>query len=198
MKKNLFLSLALGRSLASCTTKTKAACYQCYYGSRRVSNARPAFETIHEKELNRNLKDTALDSYYFSVSSFSDQHDYLSFQQTRIWKNHQPDKIDFAPNTMVLYFFVQIPNGYRAFKRNNIQALNTDGDKVLLTDNFFFYRSRPELSICYIDVVKDEEASENVFSFYYTLPVSFKSQRKAENIRAFLSDQKAEEPKEDI
>ena len=198
MKKNLFLSLILARGLSSCTNKTMVACYQCYYGSRRVSNARPSFGSIQEKKLNRNLKDTALDSYYFSVKSFTDQHDYLSFQQKRNWKEHTPDKIDFSPNTRVLYFFAQIPSGYRAYKRNNIQALNRNGEKVLLTDNFFFYRSRPELSICYIDVVKDKETSENVFSFYYTLPIRYKDQRKTENIRAFLSDQEREEPKESI
>ena len=194
MKKNLFLCLSLTRRMTSCTKEEKTACYQCYYGNRIVSKAAPAFDSIEGKELERDIKNAAFDSYYFSVTAITSEQDKLSFESHRIWKDNQKDNRELPNGYRALYFFVQIPNGYRAFKRNNIQSQNPKGDLVLLTDNFYYYRSRPELSICYIDVVQDSEAAENVFSFYYLLPIRFQEIRKIENIRAFLSDQKAEEP----
>ena len=187
MKKNLILFLSSLPRMVSCNKKN-VACYQCYFGNRWISSASPSFSSIDGKERNRSLKDTAIDAYYFSTKEITSQVELIDFRRKMNFDG-QPDSFQLEEGYMALYFFAQIPSGYKAYKRNNIQGRDVNGDKILLTDNFFFYKNNPTISICYIDVVKDEEIRDNVFSFYYLLPLSYKERRKIENIRVFLSDE---------
>lgn len=196
MKKKFFLAVC-SFFLVSCQPSTLASCYQCYYGNRLVSNVLVPFQFIQGKTCEKDLNEALPLDYSFDRRVLNSQHDYSSFQSTRIWKNNRPDKVSIEDKDRAVYFFVQIPKGYHAFKRNNVQNQDIYGKKILLTDNFFFYHSREELSILYVDIVKDENAKEDsVFSFYYILPDSCEDKRTLSDIRVFLSDKQAKEPQE--
>ena len=66
------------------------------------------------------------------------------------------------------YFFVQIPKGYKAYKRNNKVQELSDGKNILLTENFYYYVSTEEIVYLNIDLVKDDTVLDNyTFNFYY-------------------------------
>lgn len=127
-------------------------------------------------------------SHYGEIIPLTSRKEAIEFFSTKgySFNNKEIEKnISFQEDEMLVYFFVQIPKGYEAFKRNNIQGiLPNEKDQILLTDNFYFYGSRPNIFYCNIDIKREETVTQDhLFSFYFSISSTFSSLVTEDTIR---------------
>lgn len=178
MKKisGLFLSILL---LTSCNDNQIR--YQNFLGNMYVSNARKSFLTISDKIINDRYD---IGTYYGDVYSF-DIDDRTSFfkEEDIVFLESEKSKFDDYNDVDVFYFFVQIPKGYQAYKRDNVQGYLNQDKEVLLTDNFYYFINK-DIYYCDVDIVKNSNYIEPyVFSFYFLVNKDLNVYIKTDEIR---------------
>ena len=167
-------SLFLLPFLFSCRNTSLSPCYQCYMGKMYLSDATKRYDSIKSMTIQDDItKGNGAfygDGYILKtlkeINLFAERDD-IEIQETEIEKIKT--KID---DEIIEYFFVQIPSGYKAEKRYNVQGyIKKDEGQTLLTDNFFYYEPKKEELYCLIDIKKDEAVTSSyVFSFYFSIP----------------------------
>ncbi|MCR4697830.1 MAG: hypothetical protein K5762_00540, partial [Bacilli bacterium] len=174
--KKFFLSFLSFSSLVSCNTSNIAPCFECYIGSMYLSQAKMDYSRIAQIEIIDNVtteegQEREVYKANEYVVDFEERNSFFSndlftFPDSEVIKNKNKDT-----DITLVYFFVQIPAGYEAYKRDNVQGYITDSDKqVLLTNNFYYYANRQDIFYCDIDLKKNSEIqSPYVFSFYFEM-----------------------------
>lgn len=171
----IFVSLLSLTTLISCNNSKIAPCFECYIGSMYLSSSTMNYDSINQIEIVNNNEDDR--NHYKAneyVIPFENRNAFFSdnqftFPDSEVIKNKNKDT-----NITFIYFFVQIPAGYEAFKRDNVQGYITDENKqVLLTDNFYYYTNREDIFYCDIDLRLNQHiTSHYVFSFYFEMDSS--------------------------
>lgn len=156
-----------------------------YVSSGTRSYDKPAYTT---KIIIDKVTEEKNTSHYGEIIPLTSQKEAIDFFSTKgySFSNKEIEKNTvFQEDEILVYFFVQIPKGYEAFKRNNIQGiLPNEKDQILLTDNFYFYGSRPDIFYCNIDIKKEETITQDhLFSFYFSISTVFSTLVKEDTIR---------------
>ncbi len=190
--KRSALLLTFFSLLFSCSQKEKDLCYQCYFGRMYLSSCEIGYDEIHSIAIQDNLTNSS-STYYGNVYSLLTEEEKNDFflDSTMNFTDEEVSKIKkYSGDDLIEYFSIQIPSGYKAIKRNNVQGyIKNDTDLVLLTDNFFYYSTRKNLLYCLIDLEKDETVSSpSVYSFYFVLADVFKEQLSSSTIRLLYHD----------
>ncbi len=175
MKKTRMIILsALVPVLLSCRNANLSPCYQCYMGKMYLSDATKTYDSIKNHYIQDDVTDFTA-SHYGDNYLINDTNDLDRFRKTEGISLPESEYLtvkEKIKSEYVEYFFVQIPSGYKALKRNNVQGyIRKDEGQILLTDNLFYYEPKKEEIYCLIDIKKDETvASPYVFSFYFSIP----------------------------
>ncbi len=157
-----------------------------------LSSCEIGYDEIHSIAIQDNLTNSS-STYYGNVYSLLTEEEKNDFflDSTMNFTDEEVSKIKkYSGDDLIEYFSIQIPSGYKAIKRNNVQGyIKNDTDLVLLTDNFFYYSTRKNLLYCLIDLEKDETVSSpSVYSFYFVLADVFKEQLSSSTIRLLYHD----------
>lgn len=177
MKKRNIIILSF--LLSSCNGNYRG--YKNYIGNMYVSDAKKDFSTINSKKINDKYD---LGDYYVDVYSFDIDNKEDFFKESDIeFSDSEIKKFDGYKDYDVVYFFTQIPSGYQAYKRDNVQGYLYIDEQTLLTDNFYYFISR-EIYYCDIDIVKNINYIEPyVFSFYFLIEKDLYLDIKVDDIR---------------
>lgn len=183
--KPLYL-LFLPFVLTSC--EKSRSCYQCLLGNMVFAHLEMNYAAISSKKIVWNQNKTEMD-YYANIYVASSQAELNTFyQETPFLSNPENENRILPEGSMEMIFFAQIPAGYAPFKRNNIPYQEESGDIVMVTDNFYFYQSHPQIIYSFIDLKIDSSVKEpSVFSYYYLISDTYKVQMKPENVRVLFS-----------
>lgn len=160
--------------LISCQNSSLSKCYQCYFGKMYLSSGSMDYNSITKTEIID--KHTNSGTHFGNIEIISENEEALDFLLN---ENYHFSAIEISKNleldsNILIYFFVQIPKGYEAFKRNNVQGhIKEDDGQILLTDNFYYYASRDNQFYCDIDIKENKEKEESVFAFYFSLSKDF-------------------------
>jgi len=139
-------------------------------------------------------KDEEINSkaFYYNTYVINTERELTSFYSlsgVSVDTKEITDNNPLTADKMIVYIISQIPAGYKAYKRDNIQQTGNDGKVVLITDNFYYYASRPEISYCNIDLKKDDTVKDDYsYSFYYSLYTDYSSIIKEDSIRVILNE----------
>ncbi len=186
MKKTALL-FVLFSLLSSCSQNEKDRCYQCYFGKMYLSSCSISYDEIDSLSIQDNLTDSSI-TYYGNVYSLfteKEKNDFYADSTMKFTEDEISKIKKYSGDDLIEYFTIQIPSGYKAIKRNNVQGYTkNDTNLVLLTDNFYYYSTRKNLLYCEINLEKDtKNTSESVFSFYFVLSDVFKEQLSSSSIR---------------
>ena len=89
---------------------------------------------------------------------------------------------------MLVYFIMDTPKGYRAYKRDNMQGVLKDQGLTLLTDNFYYYASKPDIFFCQIDLKEDSSITKSgTYSFYYQTSRKYADYLSEDSIRVIYN-----------
>lgn len=186
MKKNAIFLLPL--LLTSCSSNEA---YKFFYGNMVVSSAAMPYEKIEGKKIqwrNHEEEDYFTEIHIFSSAVsfdlfFADHSEYTIDEEERanlISSLHRDD-------LMLVFIFAQIPEGYSAYKRDNIQ-IKEDGVFKLITDNFYSYASRKNISYSFIDIKKEEGREKEIFSYTYLASSNYMNTLKEDSIRVIFQE----------
>lgn len=184
MRKTIIsLALAFLSSTILLSCKKRVDCYQCYYGNQLELNTFCDYGSINQNLITNNLKEYAeTDKYfYFDFTYLSNQDDVSGFlnRTDLFFTDLDKDYLKLTGSQSELVIFAQIPANYKVVKRNNVQHQIDDDNIVMITDNFYFFANRPNISYCVLDLYKDETKTEN-----YVYPFLFKiNSENKDNIR---------------
>ena len=190
-KNSLLLTILSSFSLFSCKSSLNNNCYQCYIGNMIVSSFTLPYASISDKTCLVKTKDEELNKKPFYYNSYvinteRELSSFYSLSGVSVDTKEITDNEPLVKDKMIVYIISQIPAGYR---RDNIQQTGNDGKVVLITDNFYYYASRPEISYCNIDLKKDDTVTANYsYSFYYSLYDEYSSIIKDDSIRVILNE----------
>lgn len=167
--KTLLLSLFL---FTSCSKNNAPIdCYQCFLGNMIVSSISMDYSSINKKQIQHDdfILDKDYYSNYYVINNNVELNNFYSNNELNIDENEKNRNLSFdEENKSRCYFINQIPKGYKAYKRNNVQQELKDESIVLITTNFYYYLSNTDISYCYIDIKKDDSVKEDyIYSFFY-------------------------------
>lgn len=182
--KTLLISLA--SLLVSCGKSVEKNCYQCFLGNMIVSSFDLAESEIEDKKI-QNEVTSSDNEYYANIYLLKTQEDVDEFFKTNTANIDMKEIHEYRAlpeNMMMTYFIAEVPEGYKAYKRSNIQGELMDQGLILLTDNFYYYASKPDIFYCQIDL-KPEPVNTSIttFSFFYYMSSRYSDVIKSENIR---------------
>ena len=191
--KALLTSL-LSFLLCSCQSD-KVNCYQCYFGNMYLSDASTSYDQIQMIENTTRCSQQFEETFYSDVFIIKTREELETLYQDEDYYFPEDDegKTRFKPNeNIIVYFFVQIPKGYLAYKRDNVQDyLNGRDGITLLTDNFYYYTSRKDMLYCVVDLKKGDSKENSVFSFFFEIPFVYRSILDVNHLNIILSDAEA-------
>lgn len=188
-KKTVLFLLTL--SLSSCTY-IRSGCFQCFYGNMIVSSCSMEYGYIKEKQVEVSHEDPE-EKYYFNVFPITSQeqlNDFYLNTPSLIYDQSERDRYGTLPeDSMYLFFFVQIPQGYDAYKPNNKQKTTPEGT-IMITENFYYYESRPEISYSLVNLKENKEKENtSVFSYFYIVDSQYQDRLKIDNLRVLFDFQ---------
>lgn len=190
MKKILSLCLSIFL-LFSCKKENRPYdCYQCFFSNMILVNHSLPYQDINMKQIqkdNLNLDNTYYGNYYI-INSQTELDSFYSDENLLVDSNDKDNYSLLPTSSSMAFFIVQIPKGYRAYRRSNSQQELNNKDIILITTNFYYYTSHPEIVYCYIDLKKDDSLVEDsTFSFLYIYNSYYSSIIKDGNIRFVYS-----------
>lgn len=155
--RSLILICLVSLSLFGCKNSHYES-YQCYYGKEVPLTLKLPYDTIDGKAIQNNLKnDTPDESYFFNVYLLKDQKESDGFfhMKNLSYSDADVDLMDFSKEpSQKLIFIYQIPEGYKVKRKPNIQEME-NGKEIFVTPDFYFYRSRIEISYMMVKLEKD-------------------------------------------
>lgn len=184
-KKILLLSLFL---LTSCSKNNSPVdCYQCFLGNMIVSSITKDYSSINQKQIQHGdfILEKEYYSNYYVINSNEDLNSFYLNNEIIIDESEKNRySILDEESKSRCYFINQIPRGYKAYKRNNVQQELNDESIILITTNFYYYLSNTDISYCYIDIRKDDTVKEDyVYSFFYEYDKYYQDVIKDNSIR---------------
>jgi hypothetical protein len=198
-KKQLVVSAFVAISaLFSCQSRKNYGfeCYECYYGNMIVSSMTLPYNEITGKKMNQDFLDSSENDsldYYVNSYILTTQEDVTAFYSLTdlTVDNKELTTYKTLPSdTMLLAFIFQLPNGYKFVKPKNILQQTDSSNVSLITPNFYFYNSNPELSFCYFSIQNDTTSTNTVASALFQISSSYSSILKSDtNIRFFLKEE---------
>lgn len=139
-----------------------------------VSSAMKKYDQIQSIEINDDVT-SSKSSFYGDTYLLKEKEELKRFYQDKditLPTEEYTNVLSLIEDEYIEYFFVQIPAGYKASKRNNVQGyIKQDEGQVMLTNNFYYYEPKKENLYCFIDIEKDDLVLEaTTFSFYFAMP----------------------------
>lgn len=192
MKRALSVLLLLPLLLSCSNTGTS---YKRFYGNETVLENGPAFSALDGKSVLQNSFTSEIEeSYCYTSFLASSDSDWQSFYSTNGFSPSEEDRasLSLKEGEQEMLFFVQIPQGSLAFKRNPIQTKEPGKTERLATSSFYTYQSRPTMSFLFVDVLPREEVtSPYVFSFSVKIFSDMQEILSKTSLRLILSDHEA-------
>ena len=172
--------------------------YRCYYGHQIETLTTISYNKINQKEIQNNVADLTLETPLYFNYYLTENNDDLALFYTNdgLSINTQEKDSEFTfseEKPAILFIFAQIPQGYRAFKRNNRQN-DQEGEEVMVTENFYYYENKPDISYLFFDIKKDSTiTSSYVYSFIFKIYKTFSGNFDYTNIRGIFTDTQSNE-----
>ncbi len=194
--------IAVASALILLTGCSDATSYKIYYGKMLTSSGTMKYSDISEKEIDNHLgtEETIVTDeygeYVYEVFYYCNLYFLKTEDDLDVFSNTSKINVPVSELTTVssdfdnyfyIYFFAQIPAGYQAYKRENIQTTDTSGTTVLITPSFFSYANRTQIAYCFIDVEEDETVEDDyVFAFYYQVEREYEEELTVDTVRVVL------------
>lgn len=184
MKKKILLSVLSLSLLSGCGQSVEKNTYRCFLGKMMVSSFALPEEEINQKKIqSEDMEGNYYANMYF-LTSQNEVNEFYSNLEHTFTSSEKDTNRKLKETLMLVYFIMDIPKGYKAYKRNNIQGELVDQGLTLLTDNFYYYASKPDVFYCMTDLKKDDSITENgVYSFYYLTSRQYKDLLSVDSIR---------------
>ena len=193
MKKYKLISLIFFICLLTgCVGQIEKGNYKCYLGNMVISSFSIDKDEIKQKKIqSESLSDNTDNEYFVNIYPLKDQDEVDSFYKdtgSNIKSDEKNKYQTLKENQMMIYFIADIPKGYEAYKRDNIQGELVDQGNLLLTDNFYYYSSRTDFFYCLIDLKKKNSiTADGTYSFFYITSNKYKDTLIPENIRVIYN-----------
>lgn len=148
-------------------------------GKMFLSDASKSYSTISDITIRDDI--TSSETAYYGESHIlkttSEREAFLATDGILFSEKEREQVKSYSDEYIVEYFFVQIPSGYKASKRDNVQGyVRKEDGQILITDNYYYYQPKKENLYCRIDISKDISTSlPYVFSFYFVMPSELSS-----------------------
>ena len=185
MKHNFFHLLVISSTaltLASCHIK---GTYQCFLGGMLLSDFYVT-GTLAGKTIQQDALPDITTPHWINLYFLNSIDELDSFYQTDGRNSSQKERTHCATKIVdhaIIYACAEIPEGYNAFKKNDVQA-EKDNQTVLVTPSFYYYSSEPNIHYLNIELKRDTtEKKRSLFSFYYILDEEYKHKLSYDNIR---------------
>lgn len=174
--KNKIKYLLLVSILTSCNTTG----YQNYLGKMYLSSSSMNYDEISTIAI-LNKEFESVNTFYGETYLISKG---ISLPSNITFSNAELEKINnLNDETSMLYVFTQIPSGYKAYKRDNVQK-KLDNKEVLVTDNLYYFLNNLNFYYCEIDLKVDETITENyAFAFYFIYSTALDIKLSSDNVR---------------
>lgn len=184
MKKKFSLSLLALSLLFGCGQSVETNTYRCFLGKMMVSSFSITKNNIVQKKVqSEDIDGTYYANMYF-LSSQKDVNDFYSNEDYSISSSEKETNRKLKETLMLVYFIMDIPKGYKAYKRDNVQGELVDQGLTLLTDNFYYYASKPNTFYCMLDLKEDSSITEDgIYSFYYLTSRKYQDLLSLDSIR---------------
>lgn len=185
MKSPKILLLTMLFSLTNLFSCMNENSFINYIGTMRESSLQNHFST-QEKQINDEALPALEQDYYIDLYFLNNIEELLEFYSTigiSCDQREQDFVLTQSKENAVLYGLASIPQGYRAYKPNDIQIL-MDNVISLVTPSFYYYASNPDLYYLNIELQPDNTIKETYkYSFFYLINSSFDKNLNLENIR---------------
>lgn len=147
--------------------------------------------TLDKEEINhKTIQSEKIDEenkYHFNMYFIEDQSALDEFYENEGSSIDDIEKKKYKTlddNLSAVYFILDTPIGYQAYKRDNIQAEIKDQGLIMVTDNFYYYASKPSIFYCVIDLKEDSDiTNQGTYSFFYLVSRKYSDKIKEENVR---------------
>ncbi|HIU70997.1 MAG TPA: hypothetical protein IAC60_05425 [Candidatus Enterosoma merdigallinarum] len=197
MPKRRLLLLLSAFFLSSCSMPQDN--YRLYYGNMAMPSFSIPYVFVDEKVCQDAFtppqeegEEKEATTYYCNIDTLSSQAavDEFFLQKDLSYNPEDVQQYRILPrNVFYVILFCQIPGGYQAYKRKDIQAVDENGNPIIISDNFYCYRSRPELNYFFIDIKKDpSHPNSSVRSFLFQVDKAYLDTVREETIRPILYD----------
>ncbi len=138
---------------------------------------------VQKKVQSEDIDGTYYANMYF-LSSQKDVNDFYSNEDYSISSSEKETNRKLKETLMLVYFIMDIPKGHKAYKRDNVQGELVDQGLTLLTDNFYYYASKPNTFYCMLDLKEDSSITEDgIYSFYYLTSRKYQDLLSLDSIR---------------
>lgn len=206
MIKRRVLFLVLPFLLGSCSPSLGE--YRRYYGNMALTSFSLPYESIdgkailtddfrfrlleerEEAEENPEVvpsSEKLLEEIFFAdIFVLSNQEDVDTFfaMEDLTFEEEDKEKYSLLPEGIFYVLLIsQIPEGYMAYKRNNIQGVDEEGNAVIISDNFYAYANRTDIHYFFIDLERDLQADYHVQSFLFEVSMDRIEEFQGETIR---------------
>ncbi len=149
-----------------------------------VSSFSIAKDNISQKKVQSENIDGEYYSNMYFLSSQKEVNDFYSNENYSISASEKETNRKLKETLMLVYFIMDIPKGYKAYKRDNIQGELVDQGLTLLTDNFYYYASKPNVFYCMLDLKEDSSITEDgIYSFYYLTSRKYQDLLSLDSVR---------------
>ena len=192
MKKSILFLLTL--ILTSCNKEESYSniCYQCFYGNELELSLIADYELSEDKiKMQNDITSISDQEFYFDyyVLDTISEVEVFTRSESIQFTDEDKEKLALKEGQSEIVFIAQIPEKYKAFKRNNFQYRKSESEEIFLTSNFYTYSKREDIAYCFVDVVPDEKIdSKYLYSFVIKIDKSFYEFKKDTLIRGILSD----------
>lgn len=188
MKKKTILSLLSVLFMTGCGSNIEENTYRCYLGKMMVSTFSMANNDIDHKKIQAEEIDDACYTNMYFLKSQKELDDFYSNPDYTISQTEKDTNRKLKETMMLVYFIMDTPKGYRAYKRDNMQGVLKDQGLTLLTDNFYYYASKPDIFFCQIDLKEDSSITKSgTYSFYYQTSRKYADYLSEDSIRVIYN-----------
>lgn len=186
MPKRRFL-LPLLLLLTSCSGHEQD--YRQYYSTMLVPSFSLPISAVHQKEMLNRYDGEDEESYFCNLYLLSNREEIQDFLQTPELSFTQKDMEylrSMETGQEIFLCLYQVPPFYDSHLRYSIQTTDEDGNLVAMTDNFFFYPSRPSISYLFLDLVPSRRDSVGISCALYLFNKDRNESLSPENVRPIL------------
>lgn len=182
MKKRILPLLLL--LLSSCSDQ---GLYH-YYGNMAMPSFSVPYDSLDGRACLNAFDEDDTTTYYCDIEVLKTQEEVdLFFSAPDLsYSEEDYDLYHTLPEGMEYVLLLsQIPDGYLAYKRDNIQYPTEDGE-IPISDNFYCRPYRDDISYFFIDL-RPFPSARLVQSFLFVIPIEGNENVEADTIRPILS-----------
>ena len=185
-KRNFLLPLLL--LLTSCASPEQS--YRQYYSTMLVPSFSLPMESIQQKEMLNRFDEESSGKYFCNLYLLRNREEIQQFlslpglsytekdmEYLRNWKAEQE----------IFLCLYQVPPFCDPYLRYSIQTTDKEGNLVAMTDNFFYFSSRPSISYLYLDLIPSSRGSLSLSCAFYLFNKDTNPSLTAESVRPILT-----------